>query len=159
DTNLGRVPRGSCQEQNNNNKTTKKYNTIMKLNSFKKQAGLTLIEVTLVIAVLLGLISVLFIGVGAYKEGSDRAKCILNITNAQKAVRSYQNMYEKAEGTAITIGTIYGAGKMVETQPTCPSNGTYTFAANIPSVGTPWLTCDFGSGDTAHAPAGGTAGW
>ena len=38
----------------------------IKLNK-KGQAGLTLIEVTLVIAVLLGLISVLFIGVAAYK--------------------------------------------------------------------------------------------
>ncbi|MBL9156665.1 MAG: prepilin-type N-terminal cleavage/methylation domain-containing protein, partial [Verrucomicrobiales bacterium] len=35
----------------------------MKLNNLNKKAGLTLIEVTLVIAVLLGLISVLFIGV------------------------------------------------------------------------------------------------
>ncbi|MDF1656776.1 MAG: type II secretion system protein [Verrucomicrobiales bacterium] len=131
----------------------------MKLNNFKKQAGLTLIEVTLVIAVLLGLISVLFIGVGAYKEGSDRAKCILNITNAQKAVRSYQNMYEIAEGASITQGTIFGAGKMVETLPSCPSSGTYTFSSTVPAVGTAYLTCDFGSGDTAHAPTGGTAGW
>ncbi|MEM6277917.1 MAG: type II secretion system protein [Verrucomicrobiota bacterium] len=131
----------------------------MKLNSFKKQAGLTLIEVTLVIAVLLGLISVLFIGVGAYREGSDRAKCILNITNAQKAVRSYQNMYEKSANDPITIGTIYGAGKMVETQPECPSGGDYTFGDNIPAVGTAWLSCNFGSGETAHVPNGGTAGW
>jgi hypothetical protein len=57
----------------------------MKLNNIKHQAGLTLIEVTLVIAVLLGLISVLFIGVSAYKEGSNRSKCILNISNVQKA--------------------------------------------------------------------------
>ncbi len=67
----------------------------------KNSAGMTLIEVTLVIAVLLGLISVLFIGVKAYKRGSDRAKCILNVSTLQKAVRSYQNLYELEEGDAL----------------------------------------------------------
>ena len=65
----------------------------MKLNLNKKgQAGMTLIEITLVIAVLLGLISVLFIGVAAYKKGSDRAKCILNIATVQKAVRCFSGV-------------------------------------------------------------------
>ena len=86
----------------------------MKLNNLKKQAGLTLIEVTLVIAVLLGLISVLFIGVSAYKEGSNRSKCILNISNVQKAVRSYQNLYEVNNGAALAMATIAG---------TCPPRG------------------------------------
>jgi type II secretory pathway pseudopilin PulG len=36
--------------------------------------GLTLIEITLVIAVLIGLISILFIGISAYREGQQRAK-------------------------------------------------------------------------------------
>ncbi len=139
----------------------------MKLNSFKKQAGLTLIEVTLVIAVLLGLISVLFIGVGAYKEGSNRAKCILNITNVQKAVRSYQNMYEKAEGSTLAFSSLYGDGRMLATEPTCPSGGTYTGAGTIPATGTAYLTCDYDvevvegatvTGNNAHAPAN-TDGW
>ena len=86
----------------------------LKLNK-KGQAGLTLIEVTLVIAVLLGLISVLFIGVAAYKKGSDRAKCILNISTVQKAARSYQNLYDLRNGDALAVGDIAGAGKMIET--------------------------------------------
>ena len=131
----------------------------MKLNNIKKQAGLTLIEVTLVIAVLLGLISVLFIGVSAYKEGSNRAKCILNITNCQKAVRSYQNMYEKPVGADLTLTTLVGAGKMLETTPVCPSGGTYTGAGTIPVVGTAYLTCNYATGtEAAHIPAS-TSGW
>lgn len=135
----------------------------MKLNSFKKQAGLTLIEVTLVIAVLLGLISVLFIGVGAYKEGSDRAKCILNITNVQKAVRSYQNMYEKNVTDTLLYTSLYGDNKMLATEPTCPSGGTYTAAGAIPATGTAYLTCDYSTGDDdnaelGHAPSN-TDGW
>ena len=129
----------------------------MKLNNIKKQAGLTLIEVTLVIAVLLGLISVLFIGVSAYKEGSNRSKCILNISNVQKAVRSYQNLYEKAVGDTLAKATIAGTGKLLETEPTCPSAGTYTWSASIPAVGTAHLTCSLSS-TSQHAPTS-TAGW
>ncbi len=56
------------------------------------QRGLTLIEITLVVGVLLGLISVLFIGVSAYKEGSNRSKCLLTSSSVQKAMRARQNM-------------------------------------------------------------------
>lgn len=131
----------------------------MKLNNIKKQAGLTLIEVTLVIAVLLGLISVLFIGVSAYKEGSNRAKCILNITNCQKAVRSYQNMFEKNSADVLTKATLVGTGKMLETELICPSSGVYTWLGTIPAIGTAYLTCNFSAGtEAAHIPAS-TTGW
>lgn len=131
----------------------------MKLNNTKKQAGLTLIEITLVIAVLLGLISVLFIGVSAYKEGSNRSKCILNISNVQKAVRSYQNLYEKNVGDALDKATIAGSGKMLETEPTCPSSGTYTWATTIPAVGTACLTCSLAGTDKSQHNPTSTAGW
>lgn len=130
----------------------------MKANIKKKsQAGLTLIEVTLVIAILLGLISVLFIGVAAYKKGSDRAKCVLNISTVQKAARSYQNMYEIAPGAALVVGDIAGAGKMIESTPTCPAGGAYTFGTIVPVANAAYLTCSLSSSD-GHEPAT-TAGW
>ncbi len=135
----------------------------MKLNNIKKQAGLTLIEVTLVIAVLLGLISVLFIGVTAYREGSNRAKCILNITNVQKAVRSYQNLFElvgpEAGGDVSDLaeGDIIGDGKMIAQTPTCPSAGEYTFGTAVPSIGEAYLTCSLATSQQ-HVPADLT-GW
>jgi len=134
----------------------------MKLNNnTKKQAGLTLIEITLVIAVLLGLISVLFIGVTAYKEGSNRSKCILNISNVQKAIRSYQNLYEKEVGDTIQLSTIAGSGRLLETVPTCPSGGDYSPAATvdstIPGVGTAFLTCSLAASNE-HVPNS-TDGW
>lgn len=129
----------------------------MKLNLIKKQAALTLIEVTLVIAVLLGLISVLFIGVGAYREGSNRAGCILNISNVQKAVRSYQNLYELSVGGTLASTTIIGTGRMLETSPTCRSGGTYTYSATVPAVGTAYATCSLAASRT-HQPAN-VSGW
>ena len=132
----------------------------MKLTKNNKQAGLTLIEVTLVIAVLLGLISVLFIGVSAYKEGSNRAKCILNISNVQKAVRSHQNLYELAPGGALVKATIIGTGKMLESDPACSSTGgAYTYLEVVPAVGTAYVTCALAGTDSKqHNPASVT-GW
>ncbi len=130
----------------------------IKLNK-KGQAGLTLIEVTLVIAVLLGLISVLFIGVAAYKKGSDRAKCILNISTVQKAVRSYANMYEKDTGATIATADYIGAGLFIENLPTCPTTtGVYTYQTTIPSAGTAMVDCSLSGGTTLHVPSS-LAGW
>jgi hypothetical protein len=129
----------------------------MKSNRQSNTLGLTLIEVTLVIAVLLGLISVLFIGVGAYREGSNRAGCILNLSNVQKAVRSYQNLYELSVGGTLASTTIIGTGRMLETAPTCRSGGTYTYSATVPAVGTAYATCSLAATRT-HQPANVT-GW
>ncbi|MEC5127942.1 type II secretion system protein [Verrucomicrobiales bacterium BCK34] len=131
----------------------------MKLTKNNKQAGLTLIEVTLVIAVLLGLISVLFIGVSAYKEGSNRAKCILNISNVQKAVRSYQNLYELSVASTLAKATIIGTGKMLESDPACSSGGTYTYATAVPAIGTAYLTCSLAGTDNSQHNPSSLTGW
>ena len=123
----------------------------------KNSAGMTLIEVTLVIAVLLGLISVLFIGVKAYKRGADRAKCILNVSTMQKAVRSYQNLYELDEGNALVKATLIGSGKMMEVEPTCPNAlNSYVWETEVPPIGTPYLDCN--DTDDDHTPAT-VSGW
>ena len=65
----------------------------MKLNTQnKRKAGMTLLELTVVILVLLSLISILFIGARAWKKGSDRSANIMNIRNCQQAMRGEQNM-------------------------------------------------------------------
>ena len=117
----------------------------MKLNTrnMKRASGMTLLELTVVILVLLSLISILFIGARAWKRGSDRAGCIMNIRNVQQAVRSYQNMY----GTStIPANSLVGSGKFLENNPACPASGTYTpadltAAGTAPAVGTLYMTC------------------
>lgn len=52
----------------------------------------------MVIAVLLSLTSILFVGARAWKNGADRTGCILNMRTVQTAVRSYQNMYGYSAG-------------------------------------------------------------
>lgn len=59
----------------------------------RRVRGLTLLELTLTISVLLVLIVLLFISSRAWKRGSDRASCVLTLRNVQMATRSYQNLY------------------------------------------------------------------
>lgn len=131
----------------------------MKLtNKTKRAKGMTLLELTVVILVLLSLISILFIGARAWKKGSDRAGCIMNIRNAQQAVRSYANMYSV---TAVPGTDLVGAGKFLETAPKCPANGTYTVintgTVTVPAVGTLAMTCSLATSDK-HVPDS-IAGW
>ena len=48
------------------------------------QRGTTLIELSVVIAVLLLLVGVLFIGVSAWRNGANTAACIVNLSSIQK---------------------------------------------------------------------------
>ena len=114
--------------------------------------GLTLIELTVVILVLLALISVLFIGGRAWKRGSDRAGCIMNIRNAQQAVRSYQNLRGLNDGATYDFAVdVVGPGNFIETYPNCPGYGSYTPSPTIPNLGTLAITCSL-AGSQDHVP-------
>ena len=104
-----------------------------------------LLELTVVILVLLSLISILFIGARAWKKGSDRAGCILNLRNIQQAVRGDQNMKNKTFGdTGIVDGSIIGASGYLTKIPACPATNTaYTIAVagTYPADGTLYAAC------------------
>ncbi len=130
----------------------------MKLQKLNKRAkGMTLLELTVVILVLLSLISILFVGARAWKKGSDRAGCIMNIRNVQQAVRGHQNMSNKTTADNIVTTEIIGSNGYIETTPSCPSGGTYTLASTYPAIGSAAYTCS-NSTTLQHAPDS-TAGW
>ena len=127
------------------------------------KSGMTLLELTVVILVLLSLISILFIGARAWKKGSDRAASILTIRNVQQAVRSFSNMNGHNPGdTVATLQTdLFGAGKFIENDPTGPgathpagTGVSYVIASatTIPVVGTLYMTAS----DPEYAPTAGT---
>jgi prepilin-type N-terminal cleavage/methylation domain-containing protein len=133
----------------------------MKLNTpvVKRKSGMTLLELTVVILVLLSLISILFIGARAWKKGSDRSASILTIRNVQQAVRSFANMNGLPEGGAVATTDIFGTGKFMQNDPTAGSHPggaglTYTIAAPtvIPTVGTLYLGVS-GSATSDSTPA------
>lgn len=77
----------------------------MKLNNthnMKRKSGMTLLELTVVILVLLSLISILFVGARAWKKGSDRSANIMNLRNCQQAMRGEENMKTLDKGAAFT---------------------------------------------------------
>jgi type II secretory pathway pseudopilin PulG len=116
------------------------------------QAGLTLVEVTLVIAVLLMLTTVMFLGVSAYKKGSDRALCIQAISTVQKAVRSYANLNALSPGESVANlkDQIIAPDGFIIAEPVCRGGGTYTFGGDtIPLSGAVYMTCSL----TDHVPS------
>lgn len=147
-------------------KLTKTANT-------KIKPGMTLIEITVVILVLLTLIAVLFIGAGIYKRGADRAACILNIRNIHQAVRADQNLNNRTPanpggtGTPDTIdftNVIFSdaTNERYLIEPDCPTDGgAYTGDAVYPEVGNVATICSTngaGTGLADHFPTD-VAGW
>jgi len=120
--------------------------------NMKAKSGMTLLELTVVILVLLSLISILFIGARAWKKGSDRAGCILNIRNVQQAVRGHANMKNMLIGATIASTSIYGSGGYLN-EPSCPAQGTYATGTTIPATGTLFLTCSLSAAPDDHVPA------
>lgn len=133
----------------------------MKLTRTSKRAsGMTLLELTVVILVLLSLISILFVGARAWKKGSDRSANIMNLRNIQQAVRGHQNMNNMADGATIATTVIFDDIATVAVQegylkePKAPWDGVtaYTYSGTIPTIGGLFVT------GPADAIAGGTYG-
>ncbi|MCW1925485.1 hypothetical protein OKA05_23205 [Luteolibacter arcticus] len=115
---------------------------------------MTLLELTVVILVLLTLITILFFGANAWKNGSDRVLCILNLQSVQKGVRSYANLNGRNPGETVPglQSEVIGLGRFVEAMPSCPGRGSYTTSGDIiPALGSLYLECSL-SGAGAHEP-------
>ncbi len=137
--------------------------------SMKAKSGMTLLELTVVILVLLSLISILFIGARAWKKGSDRSANIMNIRNTQQAMRGHQNMKEltsgadfaqtdletymkfpKPIGSAIDGGVEYSTLALITVQSPNPAT-SYSHIWLVPTAeGLPGAT-DYGQNDYADS--------
>lgn len=122
-----------------------------------RKSGMTLLELTVVILVLLSLISILFIGARAWKKGSDRAANILNVRNVQQAARAHANVRGLATpttgvGPALLSTDLIGTGLYLNSV-TPPSNPysvvAYDYLETVPLVGGLYIE---------NAALGGTAG-
>ncbi len=125
-----------------------------KLRARRHQAGFTLIEISVVIGIVLGLAALSLWGVTAWRDSANKSTCVLNISNVQKAVRSFANINNLNAGDTLLSTSIIGAAKLLEAPPVCKSSGTYTYTGNVPAVGTAYSTCSV----AGHAPASLT-GW
>jgi prepilin-type N-terminal cleavage/methylation domain-containing protein len=139
-------------------------NDIKTNNKWARQRGTTLIELSVVIAVILLLVGVLFIGVQAWRDGANRAACLVNLSTIQKAVRGYQNMNNLNTGdpllsTTLTTAPAAGGSAMLNSLPTCPiGNKAYNYGGNVPAEGTAYATCAATTNGGPHTPTS-TANW
>ncbi|MBX3741817.1 MAG: hypothetical protein KF712_12545 [Akkermansiaceae bacterium] len=111
---------------------------------------MTLLELTVVIFVLMGLVSIMFVAAQAWKRGADRGMCVMNIQVAQKAIRSFGNLYGYTPGDSVTglKDKIFAPGGFIEMTPVCKGGGTYTFGGTsgedtLPQIGQVYLECSF----------------
>lgn len=133
------------------------------MTSRHSKKGFTIVEMTLVLAIILGLAGLLFLGLTAYKNGSDKTQCVLQLATVQKSVRSAENLDTLAPETVLTATGATGNADLVTegylsaTVPlSCPRDGTpYTYLGTVPDTGVAYATCvTYGSlaGNLAHAP-------
>lgn len=106
-------------------------------------SGITLLELTIVIVVLLTLISVLFMGARAWKRGSDRSNNILNIRNVQQAVRGHQNIRNMNPGDPLAHGNVLGSDSYLKTPSPPAGLEPYTYVEAVPPTGTLYVTNHF----------------
>ena len=133
-----------------------------------RHRGITLLELTISIVVILGLVTLLFFGATAWKRGSDRSGCVLTLRNVQMAARSYQNLYgyqyggrPYAENGTQDIARHLFAKGYIEKElydqavgaDTCPGGGAYSCAAPdiFPEAGQLYLQCSL-SVSEEHEP-------
>ena len=138
------------------------------------RAGVTLLELSVVIVVLLSLAALLMVGAQAWRRGSDRAACVINIRNVQTSVRSYQNMYGYSPGTmpyadngTQSIAThLFQKGYITEQlndaltgNRVCPGGGSYEMTQEevFPAVGKLYLSCSLETEQKHGMP--GSAQW
>ncbi len=121
----------------------------------KLRPGLSAIELTAILAVLITLIAVLFVGMRAYKNGSDRAACVMNIHSLQNAVRSFSNLNGLLPGHSVAgnlKSELVGPDRFVDELLGCPGGGAYTDLGNrIPPHGELYLNCSLAV-DERHQP-------
>ncbi len=131
--------------------------------------GMSLLELTITILVLLGIISIVFVGAHAWKRGSDKAACILTLRNIQMATRCYQNLYNyncggrpcAENGSQDIARHLYDKGyieqklyeQSIGLEP-CPSHGSYTCTHRdiFPEPGELFMTCSLADSED-HQPS------
>jgi prepilin-type N-terminal cleavage/methylation domain-containing protein len=137
---------------------------IIKTNRRTLQSGTTLIELSVVIAVILVLATVLFIGVKAWRDSANRAACIVNLASMQKAVRGWSNAHadDSPIPTSVAANALITEGYF-GAQPVCPAGGTYSpalaAAITIPTQGTAAVACSKAGSDNHQPSAGSLPNW
>jgi len=87
--------------------------------------------------------AVLIVGIGVFRwiAGSHKCTCTLNTRNVQQAMRSYQGMNNLPEGSPLPKSALIGPGKLIQSEPLCPSGDPYHWSPFVQPQGKLILQC------------------
>ncbi|MBV8279957.1 MAG: prepilin-type N-terminal cleavage/methylation domain-containing protein [Verrucomicrobia bacterium] len=116
-------------------------NYIKTNHKWARQRGTTLIELSVVIAVILLLAGVLFIGVTAWRKQANNAACLVAMSSIQKAVRGEQNFNNYPVGGALAHAQLVTDGYFAVLPADPTANGAaFTYTDTVPATGTQYAT-------------------
>jgi prepilin-type N-terminal cleavage/methylation domain-containing protein len=92
----------------------------------RRKGGFTLIEIMIVVLIIGILLAIAIPNFMKARESSRTKSCIANLKQIQAAKEQWAMDTKAAPGAAVADTDLYGAGLYIETEPTCPSGGTYT---------------------------------
>lgn len=103
----------------------------VKYNKKNVEFGITLIEITVVIVTILGLIAVTFIGASAYVNNAHRATCILQQDQLYKTILGHSRINDEPLKKDVEYYSESIANGLFPATMTCPrSGGGYTIFAD-----------------------------
>ena len=125
--------------------------------SLTHQSGMTLIELSVVLALSIFLVGMVFLGARAWKRGADRAGCVSNIYQVQQAMRGFASVHDYYPGQDVghrvdLFSELVGPDKYLRESPVCPRDGVYTHNGDVvPPTGQLYLSCSLALSDS-HLP-------
>jgi type II secretory pathway pseudopilin PulG len=121
---------------------------------------MSLLELTVVILVLLTLVGSLLMAAQGWKNGTDRARCVMIIRQMQLSVRAYSSANSHPPGTDLRLESppinllaeLVGPADYVPALPTCPGTGLFFFGGDIvPVQGALYMRCSLAQ-SSGHQP-------
>jgi type II secretory pathway pseudopilin PulG len=116
----------------------------------KSTAGMTLVEILLVLGLLVVIGGAILVGVQAVRDGANKSLCISQMQEVQDKMRAYAALNNLNPGDDLIQADLIGDGRMIQRIPICKGRGTYAYTAKIPAAGVSCITCSLNA-SAGHA--------
>lgn len=113
----------------------------MKRQNSRGWRGFTLVEVMIVLGIITLLATIAVPNFVKARETSRARSCSKNLKTIEIAKETWMMENQRDRTDAPTAADLYGVGKYVRNEPTCPSGGNYTIGSGDENP-----ICDFGGG-------------